>query len=82
MSTPAKVLVVDDTPNNVKLLADILTASTSDRSFTLFGVSSTTSTFAGVLIAAPSFGWTHLGEISSKERTVSRNSFRLIGLPT
>ena len=26
MSTPAKVLVVDDTPNNVKLLADILTA--------------------------------------------------------
>ncbi len=26
MSTPAKVLVVDDTPNNVKLLADILAA--------------------------------------------------------
>ncbi len=26
MSTPAKVLVVDDTPNNVKLLADVLTA--------------------------------------------------------
>lgn len=25
MSTPAKVLVVDDTPNNVKLLADLLT---------------------------------------------------------
>ncbi len=25
MSTPAKVLVVDDTPNNVKLLADVLT---------------------------------------------------------
>ena len=26
MSTPSKVLVVDDTPNNVKLLADILAA--------------------------------------------------------
>jgi adenylate cyclase len=26
MSSPAKILVVDDTPNNVKLLADVLTA--------------------------------------------------------
>ena len=26
MSAPARVLVVDDTPNNVKLLADILAA--------------------------------------------------------
>ena len=25
MSSPAKILVVDDTPNNVKLLADVLT---------------------------------------------------------
>ena len=29
MKTPAKILVVDDVPRNVKLLADLLTAITT-----------------------------------------------------
>ncbi len=33
MNTPAKILVVDDTPKNVKLLADLLTVKAEQEKF-------------------------------------------------